>query len=90
MHMNKLNNLFRSGIKNVKTKAAAATALAISGIGSAHADMSFDPAASIGAAQVKYEGYADSIMTWMWIVGPTIMLGFAAWALLKKGVKSAK
>lgn len=85
-----IKNKIVGTIKNAKSKAAAATALAMATMGSAHAEMSFDPATAITAAQVKYEGYADGIMTWMWVVGPTIMLGFVAWALLKKGVKSAK
>ena len=77
--------------KNLKSKAAAAVALvSLTATNTAFAAMTFDPAAQIAATQTTYEGYADTIMTFLWTAGPVIMLGFVAWGLLKKGVKSAK
>jgi hypothetical protein len=76
--------------KNLKSKAAAAVALMGLTATNAFAAMTFDPAAAITTTQTAYEGYADTIMTFLWTAGPIIMLGFVAWSLLKRGVKSAK
>lgn len=69
-----------------------AVGLSVSGAfnNTAYAAMTFDPAAQIVSTQTQYEGYADTIMTFLWTAGPIIMLGFVAWGLLKRGVKSAK
>ena len=76
--------------KNLKSKAAASLALMSLTATNAFAAMTFDPAAQIAATQTQYEGYADTIMTFLWTAGPVIMLGFVAWRLLKKGVSAAK
>jgi len=86
-----IKNKIVGTIKNAKSKAAAVTALALGTISSAaNAAMTFDPATAITTTQTAYEGYADTIMTFLWTAGPIIMLGFVAWSLLKRGVKSAK